>query len=208
MVTAARGRPRAFDAGEALDVVLARFWRDGYDGTSMQDLADEVGVSKPSLYAAYGNKEALFLAALERYSTTFGARQAAELDREPDARRAVESVLRSMIALHTGCGRPTGCMVVASASLCAAPHIPEALQASISGLLQRSCEALESRLRRADEEGHLAPGADPEALAQYFNAILQGISVQARSGAPREALEQVIAVAMQVWPVQAASGTG
>lgn len=197
-----RGRPREFDPDETLDQVLALFWRDGFDGASMQVLADSVGVSKPSLYAAYGNKEALFLAALDRYARTHGSQQAAALDAEPDARVAVQRMLEHAAdAPGTGdCEHPAGCLVVMSSSLCDAPHVPAAVQASVRGLLQLTADALAGRLQRAADAGALPEGADPRALAEYFSAVMCGLSVQARSGVDRTVLRQVVATAMLAWP--------
>jgi AcrR family transcriptional regulator len=197
-----RGRPREFDPDETLDQVLVLFWRDGFDGASMQDLADSVGVSKPSLYAAYGNKEALFLAALERYASTHGGRQAAELDAEPDVRVAVQRMLEHVVDAPApgNCGQPAGCMVVMSSALCDAPHVPVAVQESVRGMLQLSADALACRLQRAAADGALPAGTDPRALAEYFSAVMCGLSVQARSGVDRAVLRQVVATAMQAWP--------
>lgn len=197
-----RGRPREFDLDDTLDQVLTLFWRDGFDGASMQDLAAAVGVSKPSLYAAYGNKASLFLAALQRYAETHAARQAAALECEPDARVAVRRLLEGTIDSPVAgeCHHPAGCMVVTSSSLCSSSHVPDAVQAAVSSTLRQSASALAARLERAAREGALPAAADPKALADYFSTVLCGLSVQARSGADRAVLRAVVATAMQVWP--------
>lgn len=195
-----RGRPRSFDRIETLDQILAMFWREGFDGASMQQIADAVGVSKPSLYDAFGNKESLFLAALARYADRDGQRQIAALEAEADARLAVLGLLNAMVDSSPICGSPAGCMVVASASLCAASHIPEAVQGAVRSMLDRSTEALARRFERAACDGDLPPGADPRAMAAYFGTLLCGLGVQARAGASRDAMRQVVTSAMGTWP--------
>jgi TetR/AcrR family transcriptional regulator, copper-responsive repressor len=196
----ARGRPRSFDRIETLDRIRALFWRDGFDGASMQQLADAVGVSKPSLYESFGNKESLFLAALARYVECEGEQQAAALDAECDVRLAVLGLLNAMIDTAAECGRPAGCMVVSSTSLCASSQVPDAVQAAIRPMLERSTEALARRLERAARDGELPPGADVRAIAEYLGTVLCGLGVQARAGADRDTMRQVVATAMYGWP--------
>lgn len=195
-----RGRPREFDTEDALDRVLTVFWRDGFDAASMQDLAEAVGVSKPSLYAAYGNKEALYLAALERYATTFGTDRLDRLHAEPDVKRAVHEFLTSLVDAFTCTEGPTGCMIVASTSNCHASHVPAAVQCAISTALHGSEDAMERRFRRAVSEGQLPHDPDPRALAAYVSTVMSGLSVQARGGANADALRQVVCTAMRAWP--------
>jgi AcrR family transcriptional regulator len=195
-----RGRPREFDTQDALDRVLAVFWRDGFDAASMQALADAVGVSKPSLYAAYGNKESLYLAALERYATTHGAERMERLHAEPDVKRAVHEFLTSLVDAFTATGGPPGCMIVAGTSACQASHASAAVQGAIRMALRAAADALEVRLRRAVTEGQLAPDPAPCALAAYIGTVMSGLSVQARGGASAEVLRHVVSTAMRAWP--------
>lgn len=200
LLTMVRGRPREFDTEDALDRVLTVFWRDGFDAASMQDLAEAVGVSKPSLYAAYGNKEALYLAALERYATTFGTDRLERLHAEPDVKQAVHEFLTSLVDAYTCTEGPAGCMIVASTSSCNASHVPAAVQCAISTALHGSADALETRFRRAVSEGQLPPDPEPRALAAYVSTVMSGLSVQARGGANADALRQVVCTAMRAWP--------
>jgi len=195
-----RGRPREFNTEDALDRVLAVFWRDGFDAASMQDLADAVGVSKPSLYAAYGNKESLYLAALERYATTFGTERMERLHAEPDVKRAVHEFLMSLVDAYTCTEGPTGCMIVASTSNCHASHVPSAVQCAISTALRGTADAMERRFRRAVNETQLPLDPEPRVLAAYVSTVMSGLSVQARGGASADALRQVVCTAMRAWP--------
>lgn len=195
-----RGRPREFDTQDALDRVLTVFWRDGFDAASMQELAEAVGVSKPSLYAAYGNKESLYLAALERYATTHGAARMERLHAEPDVKRAVQEFLTSLVDAFTCTGGPPGCMIVASTSICQASQAPPAVQGAIRVALRGASDAMELRLHRAVAEGQLPPEPAPCVLAAYFGAVMSGLSVQARGGASAEVLRNVVATAMRAWP--------
>jgi AcrR family transcriptional regulator len=192
------GRPREFDAEVALDKALMAFWRRGFEGTSLSDLTKAMGISRPSLYAAFGNKERLFRLALDRYAELGpGAIQRAALA-EPTARRVVEMLLRSAAAGLTDPGHPAGCMAVQGALSCG-----EASDAIRQELCERRSGAemeLRQRFERARSEGDIAPDRDPAALARYVSTLLQGMSVQAASGATRQDLLDVAEMALRSWP--------
>lgn len=194
-----RGRPREFSTDAALDRVLEIFWRDGFEGASVQALADAAGVSKPSLYAAWGNKEALYLAALRRYQALHGATLETQLEAEPDVRRAVHTYLRSMVDTYTERSHPSGCLVAAGATGCESDRVPESVRGALSEALQASGAVLERRLARALAEGQLPSDADVSALASYLSALVLGMSVQARAGASRATLFGVVDEAMARW---------
>src|SRR5438094_4748444 len=111
------GRPRAFDVDEALDQALRIFWRKGYAGASLPDLTRAMGINRPSLYAAFGNKEMLFRKALDRYAEGPAA-YVCEALREPTARAVVERLLRGAIKLLTDPSNPGGCLAVHGALAC------------------------------------------------------------------------------------------
>ena len=173
------------------------FWRQGYEGTSLGELTAAMGINRPSLYAAFGNKEALFRKTLDRYvdeRMTF-IRTAIE---EPTARRAVEALLRGYAALVTNPRTPRGCLTVQCA-LASGPDA-ETIRAELTARRLAGEALLRARLERAREEGDLARGANPVELARYINTIGQGLAVQAAGGASRKQLNRVVDVALHAWP--------
>ena len=193
----AGGRPRAFDVDEALDRALEVFWRQGYEGTALSDLTAAMGINRPSLYATFGNKEALFRKVLDRYAdgpASFAAR-ALEL---PRARDVVEALVYGAIELTTGPDTPLGCINVRTAQACG----PDADPARHEAMTRRAADhaALRRRLRQAQDEGELPPGADPDALAQFITTFMAGIAVQASGGTSRQELRRAAAITLRVWP--------
>jgi AcrR family transcriptional regulator len=197
-VQAHKGRPREFDADVALDKALHVFWQRGYEGASLTDLTEAMGINRPSLYAAFGNKEELFRRALDRYAERGPGRAMREALTEPTARRVVERLLGNVaIALTDPCN-PRGCLAVQGALTCG-----EASDAIKQELCKRRSEAeqtLRERLERAKAEGDLASDADPAQLARFVSTITQGMSVQAAGGASRDDLLRVVDMAMRAWP--------
>lgn len=193
----AGGRPRAFDADEALDRALELFWRQGYEGTGIAELAQAMGINPPSLYNAFGNKEALFQKVLDRY-TDGPARYIREAFEQPTARAAVGQLLHGAADATTHPDHPRGCLTVQGGLACA----PGAVGARDELATRRAAgeSALRARLEQARAGGELPDDADPDALARYFTTIYQGLAVQAAGGASREQLHQVVDVAMGVWP--------
>lgn len=191
------GRPRAFDPGQALEAALTVFWRKGYDGASLTDLTGAMGVSRPSLYAAFGDKQSLFRQALARYL----AGPAAYFDRAldaPTAREAVERLLGGAVELGTDPMHPRGCLLVQGALSCS-----ESAGGARDELASRRAAgqaAIRRRLRRAQVEGDLPADVDVGELARYVATVMQGLAVQAASGAGRAELRRVVARALQAWP--------
>jgi AcrR family transcriptional regulator len=199
----AGGRPRAFDVDQALDRALEVFWRQGYEGTALSDLTAAMGINRPSLYATFGNKAALFRTVLDRYAggpASFAAR-ALELPRAHDV---VEALIHGAIELTTGPDTPLGCINVRTAQACG----PDAEPARHEAITRRAADhaALRRRLRRAQDEGELPPGADPDALAQFITTFMDGIAVQASGGTSREELRRAAAIALRVWPAPGPAG--
>ena len=199
-LTPARGRPREFDPDEVLDRALPLFWRDGFEGASVSALAEAMGVSKPSLYAAFGDKEGLYLRALERYAQQQRDRHAAVLSRHADARSAVEALLLSVVDEITDPSRPGGCMVVSATASCDALAIPASVKAALCGALHAAEHELDERLLRAVQTGELSHDVDVTALSAYFNTVISGLVVQAKGGATRTALRAVVGSAILAWP--------
>nr|WP_210269082.1 TetR/AcrR family transcriptional regulator [Tardiphaga robiniae] len=190
------GRPREFDTDTALDLALHVFWRKGYEGASMADLTEAMGITKPSLYAAFGNKEDLFRKALDRYVDGPGGYFRTGLEKAT-AREAVEHILYESVEAVTDPRNP-GCLAVQGALCCgdAAETIKQELMARRS----KSEDDLRLRFTRALAEGDLPADADAGDLARYVSAILQGMAVQAAGGAPREQLRKLADMAMRSWP--------
>jgi AcrR family transcriptional regulator len=194
---ATRGRPRAFCTETALAAALGVFWAKGYDGASMADLTAAMGITKPSLYAAFGNKEQLFHRALDLYGAEKMAYTRDAL-KQPSARAVAEHLLRGAVTAQTSASDPKGCLGVISATACGAEA--ESIRSHIIERRSVAHTALVDRFRTAQRDGDLAPGADPEGLAQYLYVMLQGMAVQAGSGATRADLDRVVDIGLMMWP--------
>jgi AcrR family transcriptional regulator len=190
-------RPRQFDEDRALDQAMTLFWRHGYEGTSLSDLTEAMGINRPSLYAVFGNKEALFRRAVGRYLEGPGARVTAALEL-PTAREAVEAILHIYADAPAVPGRPLGCLLVNGALGCSAEAEP--IRAELSQVRIAGTAALCKRLERAQREGELPESASPGDLARYVCTTLQGMTVMAIDGATRSQLREVAKLAMLAWP--------
>ena len=197
---AERGRPRSFDTETALQRATEVFWRHGFKGASMAELTAATGLSKPSLYAAFGDKEALYLQCLQRYGARQVALQTQMLSDEPDARRAVELFMRAMAQVQTDPAMPGGCMVVTGSADCGAPATPEAVDAALRAASGGTEQRLLQRLQRAEREGQLPAGLNAKSLATLLASVLTGMAVMAKSGQGRKKLDAVVDAAMSVWP--------
>jgi AcrR family transcriptional regulator len=189
------GRPRAFDIDEALDRAMKVFWQKGYEGASLPDLTKAMGINRPSLYAAFGNKEALFRKAIDRY-VAGPACHVKEALKEPTARRVVERLLYGSIDLITDSRNPCGCFMVQSALACG--DTSDVIRQELVKRRAASEAALRERFERAVSEGDLPPGSDPADLARYVATLMHGMAVQA--GTARDELLRVAAMAIRAWP--------
>ena len=174
------------------------FWEHGYEAASIADLTAAMGITPPSLYTAFGDKEHLFLEAIEAYGKGpggFGARALAE---EPTARRAVQRLLEEAAAELTQACHPLGCMMVMAATNCsvAAEHV----QAALVKRRALGVESMQARIQQGIDEGELPPDTDAGALANFYATIYQGMSMQAKDGASRESLLRSVEMAMRSWP--------
>lgn len=199
-MTRERGRPRTFDIDFALDRAVLVFWKHGFQDASMQDLTEAMGLSKPSLYAAFGDKEALYLKTLERYVALLTARHAAALNDEADGRTAVEAFLRSMARMLVDPALPGGCFIINGTADCGGSTLPASVELALRAALQGSENMLQERVRRAQCDGDLPAESAPEALAAMFSSLIAGLAVLAKSGVAEAKLHTVIDTAMQVWP--------
>lgn len=192
-----RGRPPTFCQEQALEKALHVFWRRGYEGASMAELTEALGMNKPSIYAAFGNKEQLFRKALARYQQGAVAYVREALQR-PTAREVVETLLRKSAELLTNPANPRGCMVVQGALSCG--ESASAVQQELIARRHGFESALAQRFEQAKAGHDLPADSDCQVLAKYIATIHQGMSVQATSGATREELNKMIDVALQSWP--------
>ncbi|MER5883599.1 TetR/AcrR family transcriptional regulator [Streptomyces sp. NPDC001941] len=196
MTTKQRGRPRSFDRDAALQRAVLVFWEHGYENTSVADLTRALGIAAPSLYAAFGDKRALFAEVVEAYAAGYGSYGGAAFDQEPTARAAFARMLREAAEVFTVPGRPHGCLMITAAVNCGTPEVRDALRERRNANLA----LFEERLRRGVAEGDLAPGNDLCALARFYGAVLQGMSQQSRDGAELADLEAIAETAMKAWP--------
>lgn len=191
------GRPRAFCLDQALAKAMPVFWRKGYEGASIADLTEAMGINPPSLYAAFGSKEGLFRAVIDRYEQE----RKDDLDKilaAPTARLTAELYLAKVAegATSTDGKHPPGCLIVQSSQGCADDAIPE-----MSARLRASKEtALRERFERARKEGDLPKNADPAALARYIMTVANGMFMQATAGATHKDLIEVARLAILAWP--------
>ena len=173
---------------------MLAFWRRGYEGTSMADLVQALGIASARIYAAFGSKQDLFREAVQRYEAGDGSFADRAMAQEPRVRDALARVLRDAVATYTDDAHPLGCMVVTAATNCAEEN--EAVAAWLAEHRRLRTQSLIDRLQRALDEGELRAGTDVQALGDFYATQLHGISVQARDGVPRERLLAAVQTAL------------
>lgn len=192
------GRPRSFDADDALERAMKVFWEQGYEGASLADLTAAMGITRTSMYAAFGNKEQLFAAALKRYLDGPGGYLTQAL-REPTAQKVAQAFIEGSVRTTTRPDCPSGCLVV-QGSLAAGEAGRPARDVLIA-CREEAVSQLRKRFRKAIKDGDLAPDADPGVLARYVMTVANGIAVQAANGVGRRELEKVAETALRNWPL-------
>ncbi|MFX0593868.1 TetR/AcrR family transcriptional regulator [Melissospora conviva] len=193
------GRPRGFDADEALERAVRVFWEKGYEGASLADLTSAMGINRPSMYAAFGNKDELFRKALERYTEG----PAAYVNRalaEPTAREVVTAFLHGAVRTATRPGDPHGCLGIQGGI--ATGDQGRRARDLLAAWRESGCSMLRERFQRAVDEGDLPEGTDAGLLARYVMTVTNGLAVQAAGGTSREELEQVVEAILHTWPPQ------
>jgi AcrR family transcriptional regulator len=195
---ATRGRPRTFDPDIALRQALDVFWERGYEGTSLNDLAQAMGIASASIYACFGSKEDLFRKVMALYGTTSGEPPRRALREEQTTRAAIHAMLRATADEITRPDTPHYCMLILAAPTGAVEN--HAVREFLAGLRHDMFTAIKDRLARGGTDGDLTiPPASLDAIGRYYTTVVQGLSIQARDGADRAELEAVINCAMAAW---------
>jgi AcrR family transcriptional regulator len=191
------GRPRKFDADEALDRAVLVFWRLGYERTTLTGLCQAMGINRPSLYAAFGTKEELFHRALDRYANGPHAYESEALGL-PTAREVAEALLYGAVDRQTGVDTPHGCLAVLGATT--HPDTDSPIARALIDARAAGEDAVRERLELASAEGDLPADADPDELAAYLRTVIYGMTVKAATGATRQQLERIVELALRAWP--------
>ncbi len=173
------------------------FWSLGYEATSMADLREALGIKQASLYAAYGSKEELFREAVELYQQTDGMATSRALTGDLPTRAAVHAILQDAVNLFAKADAPRGCLLVLSTINCTAAN--RSVQEYLSSLREQTRKGIEARLRRGQRDGDVSKTAPVTAVAAFYTTVLHGLSIQARDGATRKALTQVVDCSMSAW---------
>jgi AcrR family transcriptional regulator len=196
------GRPRAFDIDKALDLALLVFWKKGYEGATMADLTKAMGIVRPSLYAAFGNKAELFRRVLKRYENQYAT--VTDPVSQPTSFGVAERLLRCTADAmgDPDLNRPRGCLVVHGALASSDEASP--IRKDLIALRTKHFVLLRKRFVKAKAEGDLPADSDPSALAHYLLALSYGMAVQAVNGANRAGLHRLVDVALKSWPTKGA----
>jgi AcrR family transcriptional regulator len=191
-----RGRPRAYDPDEALLRAMNSFWHGGFAGTSLDDLSAATGMKRPSLYAAFGDKLDLYLAALDRYVDGARAAMAEALSEERPLASGLQEVYERALALYFADPEaPLGCFLVATAATESARD--ERVRARLGAGLRGFARAFQKRFRLARERGEIPPESDPALLGELAGAVLYSIALRARAGDTRASLREFARAAVK-----------
>jgi AcrR family transcriptional regulator len=187
------GRPREFDKEFALEAAMLVFWRNGYPGASMADLTDAMAINKPSLYAAFGNKEQLFMAALEHYINRYSFPMFENLfAADQTLKQRLTAYLKSVSRFYSQPDLPAGCMMVNSMCESTGDSIPQSAYSLISDINKRSKQRLIDFFTQEQDKDNLKKQNSPLTLAQYLMSIVSGMAIISRDGATPEQLDEII----------------
>lgn len=193
---ASAGRPRSFDKDEALKKAMYVFWEKGYEGTTMADLIESIGMKAPSIYAAFGNKDAIFKEVVAHYLPIVADGQLATLNKTSDIFEAVEKTLNECVRLFTSSDNPHTCLIM-TAAINASPEHQEHVEA-LRALRKDYKKNWENRFFRAQKEGQLKSNLTPQQLAEYYVTVIQGMALSAKDGAKEESLAKTKEIATKI----------
>ena len=191
-----RGRPRSFDRAAALESALEVFWAKGYEATSISDLTAAMGINPPSLYAAFGDKERLFLEAVDRYEKLQG--DSCPYCEEPTARGAFAKLLTYMAEELTSTTPPRGCLLMMA--IATSNSASAEMQAALARRRNEAHAGMKARIEQGIRDGDVPRGTDAAALSDFYVTIISGMSMQARDGATRKSLLATAERAMSIFP--------
>jgi AcrR family transcriptional regulator len=187
------GRPIGFDKDAALEAAMLLFWKRGYEGTSMADLTQAMGLNPSSIYAAFGDKCALFSLAVKRYMES-RAQYATKALQEPTIERVIRALFDNTVAFLTSPGHPPNCMTLVGAMGCGADAAPA--RDLMTEIRKESQVALRKRLLKAQKGGELPKNINVDDYARYLSSILAGLSIQAANGSTKEQLKRTAQMAL------------
>ena len=193
------GRPLSFNRDAALAQAMLAFWRHGYETTSITDLTNAMGITAPSLYAAFGNKQRLFLEAVRRYAGDPAA-TAAAIDGAPTAFDAAHLLLRGAAIGFTGETTPPGCLLASATASGSAESA--SVQSAVAAIRRSVVGRLRDRITRDVVAGVLPERTDAAALAGLMMTVMQGLSVMARDGMKRGELLDIVDAGLAAWPTE------
>jgi len=190
------GRPRSFDKEEALKKAMHVFWEKGYEGTSMADLIESIGMKAPSLYAAFGNKDAIFKEVVQKYLPIVVNGQLATLNNTSDIVEAVENTLKECVRLFTSPDNPHTCLIMTAAINASPEHQDHVV--SLRAMREDYRNAWVQRFERAEQERQLSGKMSPQQLADFYVTLIQGMSLRAKDGANKQDLTRTAEIALQI----------
>jgi AcrR family transcriptional regulator len=191
------GRPRAFHEDTALEAAMRVFWDKGYEGTSLDDLTEAMGINRSSLYSAFGDKQSLFEKVLARYSAGPMAFLSQALA-QPSARQVIESLLRSSVDFLADPTHPKGCLSLQGGMACGSGA--EEVERKMIHWRKGGILQIQKRLQRAQDEGDLSKDVDAKDLARYLVVVMNGLGVQAVNGASRSEMNRTVDLALRAIP--------
>jgi TetR/AcrR family transcriptional regulator, copper-responsive repressor len=193
-----RGRPRLLDRDAGLEIASKLFWEHGYEGTSISELTQAMGVTPPSLYATYGSKEELYRQSLDHAIARDSGRRCEALQGEMTAYEALAFYLHDVVQGISDPAKPRGCMV--STAVLQHSEENESVARDVAARREASIQMIRARFDRAVEEGELPADADTDSLARFYGAVVQGMSAQACDGACTDTLNRLVEIALTAWP--------
>ncbi len=187
-------RPKEFKHDVVLDRAMQAFWSRGYEATSIQHLVDRMGIQRGSLYDTFGDKRALFFAAIDRYDRVVTAKLLAALDEPASGRDAIRRFFRLKVELAMEPGRPRGCLVTNSAAELASRDRGTATK--VGAVLTKIEASFNRAVVRAQKAGEIDPTRNARALARFLTSSAQGLSVMAKTFPERAVLEDIVKVTL------------